>query len=118
MAQTTKDAIAGQTLMVPVAHPVLRDLTGDCVAAFQRARKEYLQVMKDHKNAGSTAEPVTLKSSIEPPLRKTPQPRAHHPSHLRFSTAMVVPTIHSATTMSPSRARIIRKKRRGICVIG
>ena len=68
MAQSTKDAISGQTLMVPLAHPVLRDLTGDCVATFERATKEYLQVMKDHKNAGSTAEPVTLKSSIEPSL--------------------------------------------------
>ena len=54
--------------MVPVAHPVLRDITGDCLVAFHRAREQYERVMQDHKKAGSTAEPVTLKSSIDPTL--------------------------------------------------
>ena len=68
MAQQSRDAVVGQTLMVPVAHPVLRDITDDCISAFRRARAEYLSVMEDHRKAGSTTKPVTLKSSIQASL--------------------------------------------------
>ena len=68
MVQPKGAPVAGQTMIVPVAHPVLRDITDDSLLVFQRARNEYLRVMKDHKNAGSTAEPVSLKASIEPSL--------------------------------------------------
>ena len=68
MAQKQGNDVAGQTMIVPVAHPVLRDIADSSLLAFECAREEYLRVMMDHKNAGSNTEPVSLKASIEPSL--------------------------------------------------
>ena len=68
MSKQQDDAVAGKAMIVPVAHPVLRDITEECLRTFKSAREEYVRVMKDHPKARSTAGPVSLKSSIQPSL--------------------------------------------------
>ena len=68
MSQQPGNSVAGQTMIVPVAHPVLRDIKDESLLKFRRAREEYLRVMEDHKKAGSTAKPVSLKASVQPAL--------------------------------------------------